>query len=425
MLKRICELASDIKGRCFNAFGRSDPHWNFRRFLCNIHPDTWEKQADFYNWLDAQTVTALVEQNEIFSGSKDPNVRLARELRDKILAKFRGFRESYADRFRLAVFIPDYAATAAGYSWFMNICDGLEHLGLPVIRWHQGTQIQTILENFKPTVIFANDAEIYHPNGYLNYLDWDFIRDYRKCNTLQIGLVASPYRKASRELSIRLAHSRKLGIDFYYSFQAPEFIARHHIGYKIAGFPVLTLEFGANPLVYYPVPDIRRDLDYVFLGSAHFEKWEQYTRYFSQVMRSHSGLVVGPFWPKAFRTRLDDVLNRYAYARARVGLNLHVAFQLEDATELNERAYNLAACGVPQLIDAPKLLPERFRPESLFLGRTPTEYADQFRYILKEPESARDRARNALEDVLTRHTVFHRADYLLEQITDMEKYKWA
>lgn len=419
MFERLRLLMSDLKGFCCKAFGRSDPHGEFRRFLRNIHPDTWKNQFSVYDWLDAQTATALYEQEDIFRASADPIVRLGRELRYKVLTKFSRYRAAYANRFRFAVFIPDYESTAAGYSWFMNFCAGLEHIGIPVARWHQGTPIQTILKTFKPTIILANDAEVYQPDGYLDYLGLNAVCEYRRSNMLLIGLVASPYRKAPKELAIRLAHARRVGIDFYYSFQAPEFIAKHHTRYRNAGFPVLTLEFGANPQVYYPVPGVERNLDYVFLGSAHFEKWEQYARYFGQVMGDHSGLVVGPFWPKAARTRIDEVHNRYVYARAKVGLNLHVAFQLEDATELNERAYNLAACGVPQLMDAPKLLPKRFRPESVFVGRTPTEYALQFRRILRQPEEARERAAFAMEDVLTHHTVFHRANDLLNQLVEL------
>lgn len=125
-----------------------------------------------------------------------------------------------------------------------------------------------------------------------------------------------------------------------------------------------------------------------------------------------------PFWPQAARARVDEPLHRYLYARAKVGLNLHVPFQLNDATELNERAYNLAACGVPQLMDNPKSLPERFRPESVYVGATPAECRQQFERMLKRPEEARERALNALEDVYAGHTIFHRANTIMSQLNE-------
>lgn len=421
MFGRIRKVASNLKDLFFHITGQPNPYAEFRRFLGNIHPATWQKQLAIYAWLDEQAGKAATEQYDIFHESRDPLVRLGYELRDKVLSKFRQVKATTPNNYRIAIFVPDYAATAAGHSWFMNISAGLEYLGIPVARWHQGTPIQSVLDDFRPTIILANDGEEYHPDGYLEYLGLNAIREYRKSNKLRIGLVASPYPKSKMSLTARLAHSRRLGIDFYYSFQALDFISRHHTGYRDAGFHVLTLEFGANPLVYYPVPGVEKDLDFVFLGSAHFEKWCQYSSYFGRVMTECPGFLVGSYWPKAIRNRVAEPLHRYAYSRARVGLNLHVPFQLEDATELNERAYNLAACGVPQLIDAPKLLPKRFRPGSVFVGRTPTEYADQFQRILASPEEARDRAVSALEDVLARHTVFHRAESLLEQLKCMEE----
>ena len=97
---------------------------------------------------------------------------------------------------------------------------------------------------------------------------------------------------------------------------------------------------------------------------------------------------------------------------------LQSGLRIEEASELNERAYALAACGVPQLMDAPKLLPERFGPRSVYAASTPREYEAHFLRILREPEEARERALNALEDVFARHTVLHRAEAFLCDVAD-------
>jgi hypothetical protein len=296
---------------------------------------------------------------------------------------------------------------------------------LSVRLWNQGEELGPHLEEFRPTLLLANDPEAYDPDRYLENFDWEAVRKHRDESLLRIGLVASPYEKASDLWSVRLAHVRRLGIDFFYSFQASGFIARHHEVYRAHGFPVLSLEFAANPMTYYPVPGVERDLPFVFLGTAHAEKWDRYCRYFRSVMKARPGIVCGPYWPRASRSRIDEPLHRYLYGRARVGLNLHVPFQIDDATELNERAYNLAACGVPQLIDAPKLLPERFRAESVFVGARPEDYFEQFMEILKSPDEAQRRALNALDDVFAGHTVFHRAAAFVEQLAALDECRSA
>jgi hypothetical protein len=413
------DLVIELKSLARRALGIPDPWGDFRRLLRTVHPDTWRGQHAIYAWLDAQRERAAGEDEADFRISTDPVVRHGRRWRDQVLARFRGKYAERAGRLRLLLFVPGYAATAAGYSLFTNLAAGFDLLGLPTACWHQGEPLAPHLEEFAPTVLLANDGESYDPSDYLTYIDWDAVRQYRRRRgPLAVGLVASPYPKDASVWPERLAHARRLGVDFFYCFQAPGFSARRHRAYREHGFPVLSLEFGANPLVYYPVPGVKRDLDYVFLGSAHFEKWGRYARFFRRIVSERPGVIVGPGWGPAARPRVAEPLHRYLYARAKVALNLHVPFQLDDASELNERAYNLAACGVPQLTDAPRLLPEQFRAGSLFVGATPAEYAEQYRRILNRPDEAQERALAALEDVLGRHTIFHRAESFVGQLDD-------
>jgi spore maturation protein CgeB len=177
------------------------------------------------------------------------------------------------------------------------------------------------------------------------------------------------------------------------------------------------LEFGANPLVYCPVPAVTRDLNYVFLGSCHFEKLDRYWAYLKNVFAGWPGFIAGPGWKYARYIQLPEEFHRYLYARAKVGLNLHVPFQIDAPSELNERAYNLAAAGVPQLMDFPKLLPQRLGENSVYAARSPQEYLQMFHRILANPEEALDRASMAMEQVLSRHTVFHRAEAFIDELS--------
>jgi hypothetical protein len=311
-----------------------------------------------------------------------------------------------------------FSGSPGGYSLFRNLADGLEWLGIAAHWWSPGHNLAEVLDRFRPTLFLANDPLEYAAEQYLDYLDWPAVTVYRKANPLKVGLVASPYAQAPAVLAARLRHARRLGVDFYFAFQAPEFIATFYAPYRQQGYHVCSLEFGANPLVYYPVGGVPRDLHFVFLGSAHFEKWTRYCLFFDGIVATVSGLLVGPGWRGAAREQLPEACHRYLYARAKVGLNLHVPFQIEAASELNERTYNLAAAGTPQLLDNPKLLPERFRPDSVYTASSPGEYRELFDRILARPEEARERALRAFEQVLTRYTVFHRAEAFVQELTD-------
>jgi hypothetical protein len=407
------ELVLELKSFVRRALGVPDPWKRFRDFQKRIHPGTWARQEGVCQWLEQMAADGREPNHE---QSADPVVRCGLELRERVLGEF---KDRYALRADLRVLLRDhsFAVAPGGHSLFRNLADGLRWLGVPVAWWAPKQELGAALGAFRPTVFLADDPEDYVAERYLDHLAMDALTAHRKNQPFKLGLIASPYSKDPAALDARLRHARRLGVDFYYCFQAKAFSANVHAPYRRHGYCVLSLEFGANPLVYYPVPAVR-DLDFAFLGSAHFEKWEQYCRYFDGILASAPGFIVGPAWDGSARAHLPEAWHRFLYARAKVGLNLHVPFQLEAASELNERTYNLAASGTPQLIDAPKLLLERFTPDSLYAADSPQEYLALFQRILARPEEAQTRALRALEQVLARHTIFHRADAFLEELTD-------
>ena len=214
----------------------------------------------------------------------------------------------------------------------------------------------------------------------------------------------------------RLRWARSNGIDFFYSFRAPEFLNSHEgfNAFRSEGYPLFSLEFGANPLRYYPVPGVVRNVDYIFMGSGNYRA---YLTLFPDIITRYHGFIAGKGWLGA--GWVSSACHRYLYARARVGLNLHGTFQLADCCELSERTYILAACGIPQLVDNPKLLPLRFTPDSLFSASTPEEYLALFKEILASPGEAQKRALKAQDQVFARHTTLHRSDDFLQHLSGL------
>jgi hypothetical protein len=253
--------------------------------------------------------------------------------------------------------------------------------------------------------------------GYLSQIDWDAVREYRDSEQLRVGLQAWLEEYGNTPLAQRLEWAKHNAIDFYYSHKSAQYVAERYGEIRANGYAIFQLEFGANPLVYYPVAGINRDLNFIFLGSTNPDKWERYYSYFGPILRDYSGYIDGPWWQSISRFGTADT-HRYLCAKARVALNLHIPNQINWPSELNERTYNLAACGVPQLIDSPKLLAERFQPDSFFVADTPSQYETTFSAIIDDPSEAERRALQGQREVFAGHTIFHR---VMDFVNALEK----
>jgi spore maturation protein CgeB len=189
-----------------------------------------------------------------------------------------------------------------------------------------------------------------------------------------------------------------------------------------AGFKVYSFEFGANPLTHYPVPGIERDLPYVFLASSNQDKWIRYFNFLPAILRKYPGFVDGPGWNFANRwnsvngVERDFSEHRYLYARAKVGLNLHIIDSIAWPSELNERTYALAACGTPQLVDRALLIDRYFSKDAFFVGETPKDYFELFQRMQADPKECQRRALIAQKEVFERHTTFQRCEGFIREL---------
>lgn len=404
-------LVRTLKHAVKLALGRPDPGWEFHRFLDDVHPATKSGHDAVLDWAAAMAARAQeLETEAAYEASPDPVVRQGYELRRAALGHFRGLLRG-EKRLRVLVHIPSPDYSPGGYSLFTNLAQSLEFLGLPVRELGWDDPVTEHLETFRPTVLLTSDNA-----PYLERIDWDAVAAYRReAGRLLIGLTASSEADGNTPFSGRLAWAEAHGVALYYGFGCPQYYreAPAFAPLREAGREVVSVEFGANVLEYYPVPGVVRSLDHMFLGSVNRSKWDRYRTWLGPVAAGAPGFIDGPGWPWAGRCLMRDApqaAQRYVYARARAGLNLHLEIQARRTADLNERTYQLAACGVPQVVDAPGLLTERFSAEGLYVARSPRDYSAQHARLLADPAEAEARALTAQREVFVRHTTCHRAE---------------
>jgi hypothetical protein len=377
------------------------------RFEESINKATWQKHEEILRWADELAEKAPLDLAEDWSSSTSDEIVLkGLRLRKDCLTKFKDKLKGVSS-LRVLVHVPSAKDSPGGASVFNNLVHALNYIGVEavVLPW-QHYDIGKILNSVRPNVLLTSDHE-----AYLSRLDWSAVAQYRVDNILKLGLTASLEEYGNTSLTSRLRWSRKNGVNFFYSFRTPEYLLsrKEYQPFFGDGYEIHSVEFGANILAYFPVAGISRDIDYVFLASSNPDKWPRYFEYLTNVLSRHPGFLDGPGWTKNKRWA-EQASHRYLYARAKVGLNLHIQDSIDWPSELNERTYILAACGVPQLIDHPKLLSERFRLTGMFVADGAKEYEELFEYVLNNSHEAKKRALIAMEDAYAKHTTFHRAE---------------
>ncbi len=398
-----------IKEQITNLFiGRPRSERRLRRFEKMVHPETKFKHDKIIKW--AEKLTDKQFSEEEFLNSKDTIVVEGYKLRKKVLTEF---KDKYKNLdLRILIHYPGDNVSVAGKSLFTNLSVGLNHLGVKteLMPWNADTRFY--LEKFKPNIFMTSDDKC-----YLDDINWSEVEKYKKTDTLKLGLTASAGEHSNRPIEVRLEFAKKNNVDFYFCYWDEDYVknTKGYERYFEKGYKIFSVEFGANILEYFPLPNVKKDLDYVFLASTNRKKRPRYHEYMAEIFKKFYGFYDGPGW-SITNKETDFKRDKFIYARSKIGLNLHVDNQLESSNELNERTYMLAACGVTQLIDNPMLLPKKFSDDALFSAKDSKEYIELFDYILKNPQIAQKRALKALQEVLKNLTSFHSAEKFIKNL---------
>ncbi len=163
----------------------------------------------------------------------------------------------------ILIHLPSPFLSPGGYSVFMNIYETLIFMGLKAELLNWDDNIETKFTDFKPNVFISSDDE-----NYRERINWTFIKKYKKNNKIKVGLTASLEEYGNTPLTKRISWGIENEIDFYYSFRAKEYTdtRKQYQPFFTSGFEICNVEFGANLLKFYPINNLNKKLDYIFLG---------------------------------------------------------------------------------------------------------------------------------------------------------------
>lgn len=187
------------------------------------------------------------------------------------------------------------------------------------------------------------------------------------------------------------------------------------------GTPAAYLPAGCDPSVHRPMrsrDQFRANVVFVGTASAHRE------RMLSELVEF--GLAIwGPGWRK---TKLRDycrgeLLGHEDYVRAYAGASVAVNIHSEPPGEgpdpgCNRRLFELAAIGVPQVVEDRPDLHRHFREGSeILVARTPGQLKGLTMEALQDRPWAEEVAAGARQRALGEHTYMHRMHALLSAVT--------
>jgi len=338
----------------------------------------------------------------------NPIYSKANELRNIALNKY----QNVFDKKLLQVLfhLPPKSFSPGGYSWLHNLGLAFEHMGITTFKfWDTSDEVK--LDNNKEVLLFTSHSPV-----YVNALKKSGLLDKARNHPLKVGFTA-PFDISSQEMFDHVFDQNEAYDSecFFYSYHAQEYIQStpFYAFLQNRNKKVYCLEFAANPLYHYPSQYINKVADYAFLGSVNYDKLNRYSDYFHALFNSkYKGVLAGPGWKWSKNYLFNLEHDKFIYAQAKIALNVHIDLQINTPCELNERAYQLAAYGIPQLTDNPMILKSKFAQIGLVAADS-EEYSYLFKKYYKEEDFLLELSNKAMLAVYERHLTFHRiVDFL-------------
>lgn len=391
-------------------FNRKNDAWKFDYLEKNF---TKGNQLLTNHILEKATLIDNFDSNSLLKNGfvVNPIYTQATELRNIALAKYLNVFEK--EPLQILFHLPPKSFSPGGYSWLYNLGLAFEHMGVSTFQfWDTSADLK--LNTNKETLLFTSHSPV-----YVEALKKSNILHNTRNHSVKIGFTA-PFDISSHEMINNIFQQTKdYDLEsFFYTFYDEDYISSTvlYSFLESENKKVYNLEFAANPIYHYPTPYINKIADYVFLGSVNYDKLNRYNEYFQPLFNSnYKGIVACPGWKWSKNYQFNLANDKFIYAQAKIALNLHIDIQMDSPTELNERTYQLAAYGIPQLTDNPMILKSKFKEIGLVAADS-EEYSYLFKKYYRDDAYLLELSHKAILEVYQQHLTFHRIENFLNKL---------
>lgn len=332
------------------------------------------------------------------------------ELRKQVLASFSQVRAHCGERVLLVT-----PPSAAGWVWFEDLRQALDHIGVPVTRIDDERGLTpALVADFRPTLLLGLDTDRLHER----------LRTVGKDRPSTCTRLLIPARDvAESRAPLTAAEAQRLertaagaAADMLLSLHAEPFMQRAVGQWMSVGKPFVWLPQAASPFRDRPHA-CDRVVDYAHLSVANPERVRAVWHTMRGILARHHGLFgERDTWGfGAPRMPVDE--HARCQAMARVSLAPLVGPLLGCAGDLTQRVYAAAASATFQITELSPLTRLHFDEDELVaVPRAPGSMHEAFdRWLDDRP--ARERvAHRALERVWRDHTSLHRAVQLIDDV---------
>jgi len=378
--------------------------------------DNWVRKYQKKNKrLILEYSNSLLSDNKNFIDNKDKEFNelfeVGNSLRNQLFEKYTNLLQS--SRIKILLHLPPIKFSPAANSWLLNFQIALSYLGIETdFFWDSLLEEQLDDVNY----IIGIGAEYIS-----NKINWPLVQKAKIKSNIKVILQTTFDVENHNDAKIFIKDYQNKGVDYFFSFDSQDFNEQSQLIslFKQNNTTLFSIEFSANPIIHYPSKFIEPKYDFVFIGSSNYDKIARYNLYFPKIVKKYNGLIIGTGWKWCNDFSHSAERDSSVYSKSKIGINIHLETQIKYKRQLNERAYILAAFGIPQITDHAAIIDLSF-PEIGVVADSSKDFLDGIDYLLHNKSSANDNAFKALNAVYSNHNTFLRASNFVKQLKEVE-----
>jgi hypothetical protein len=206
-----------------------------------------------------------------------------------------------------------------------------------------------------------------------------------------------------------IRHVAKFERKLVWAPQSPAYVRAFYSDWEAAGVPILSLAYGAAVPFALPAAPPEPICDIIFIGNLRHRRRgniELFRHLFALTTPERVCVHGDAAWQRIFRIAASPTPPGFdllaAYRSAAIAPNVHTIRQRRHGTQLNDRAFQIAAFGATQICDNP-LITHAFASDEVAFASTVGAFVAIARDLLNDPQRRHEMGSRAHARALRDH----------------------